>query len=289
MYISLFLKYMAWRGKAVDISSVDIYPAGMLNKTSNNTFLFDNIWCACIESFLESLHYSDLNKQREICGKTFDELSKYTTPEEHTDNILWWNGESFTSNGQELHNLIRRAYKALFVQNIDFQTALLSTGNHLLFSSKEVKGSLLSGKDTGKILTDLREQSYHILQDNYMLQESFMRKLSASLVERISKEVSSTSGTALTEKGLRISEDCNPEIFPYYCTFFIDISAVSIKCGDEEKMLSLDVGAKMDNDTRTETIHIGTLSDMKKFISDRTLSHRIFKILLEDYDILSRM
>ena len=68
MFRKLKIKWLVWRGKAVDIWSKSAYPADVLSNLSNNSFCFDGIACGSMEGFLQSLKYKDTDKQQQICG-----------------------------------------------------------------------------------------------------------------------------------------------------------------------------------------------------------------------------
>lgn len=62
----LYIKYLIWRGKAIDIWSKSEYPSDVLSNLCGNRFLFDGVECGSMEGFLQSLKYKEEEKQRQM-------------------------------------------------------------------------------------------------------------------------------------------------------------------------------------------------------------------------------
>ena len=57
----LFIKWLVWRGKAIDIWSKSEYPAGVLSNLCSNGFRFDGMICGSMEGFLQSPDFGGFN------------------------------------------------------------------------------------------------------------------------------------------------------------------------------------------------------------------------------------
>lgn len=138
MFRKLYLKWLAWRGKAIDIRSKKTYPAGVLSNLYSNEFRFGNIKWDRMESFLHSLKQEDTNKQQ-----------------------IWWNGQTLDRHSEEYQDLIRQAYQAMFEQNERFRAALMSTRGKTLFHSRGERNPYktpLTAHEFCTILTELRDK-----------------------------------------------------------------------------------------------------------------------------------
>lgn len=59
-YLSkLYVKWLVWCGKAIDIGSKGLYPANVLSNLCGNKFEIDGFQCGSMEGFLQSLKYAD--------------------------------------------------------------------------------------------------------------------------------------------------------------------------------------------------------------------------------------
>lgn len=121
----LYIKWLVWRGKAVDIWSKSDYPADVLSNLCSNGFRFDGMVCGSMEGLLQSLKQKD--KQRQICSMKGKNAKKMTSTGWQTDQIVWWKGVAIDRQSEEYKQLVRRAYQAMFEQNERFRTALMST------------------------------------------------------------------------------------------------------------------------------------------------------------------
>jgi len=156
---------LIWRGKAIDIWSKSKYPADVLSNLCDNRFQFDEVECASMEGFLQSLKYKDENKQRQICAMNGKEAKRMTNADWQTDQIVWWKGVAVDRQSDDYQRLIRHAYQALFVQNERFRTALLSTKGQDLYHSQGESDSfktILTEKEFCRILTNLRDRPEQI-------------------------------------------------------------------------------------------------------------------------------
>lgn len=156
----LYVKWLVWRGKAVDIWSKSAYPADVLSNLCNNAFRFDGMACGSMEGFLQSLKQKDKDKQRQICSMNGKDAKKMTTTDWQADQIVWWNGMAIERQSEEYKRLVRRAYQALFEQNERFRTALMATRGQELFHSRGESNpfkTILTEKELCQVLTELRD------------------------------------------------------------------------------------------------------------------------------------
>lgn len=135
MFRRLKIKWLVWRGKAVDIWSKSVYPADVLSNLSNNNFCFDDIDCGSMEGFLQSLKYEDIDKQRQICGMPGKEAKKMSVTDWQRDQVVWWKRQKIDRQGEAFVKLVTRAYQAMFSQNERFRNALMSTRGKILYHS----------------------------------------------------------------------------------------------------------------------------------------------------------
>ena len=68
MFKRLFVKWLVWWGRGIDIWSKSEYLADVLSNLCSNGFRFDGMVCGSMEGFLQSLKQKDKDKQRQICS-----------------------------------------------------------------------------------------------------------------------------------------------------------------------------------------------------------------------------
>lgn len=156
----LYIKWLVWRGKAVDIWSKSDYPADVLSNLCSNGFRFEGMVCGSMEGFLQSLKQKDKEKQRQICQMKGKNAKKMTSTGWQTDQIVWWKGETIDRQSEQYMQLIRRAYQAMFNQNERFRTALMSTRGMELYHSRGESNpfkTILTEHELCQILTELRD------------------------------------------------------------------------------------------------------------------------------------
>ena len=130
------VKFMVWRGKAVDVWSKSAYPANVLSNLHNNCFLFDGVICNSMEGFLQSLKQKDCVKQRQICGLEGKEAKKMSSVEWQNNQVVWWKGKAINRQSEMYLQLVRRAYWAMLEQNKCFTTALIATQSKRLYHTR---------------------------------------------------------------------------------------------------------------------------------------------------------
>lgn len=119
----------------MDIGSGNGWPAGALSNFSPHPFVIDNIECASMEGFLQSLKFSNPDMQKEVC-KMVGKQAKFKGKKKkwHKTQTLYWQGQEIKRDSKEYQQLLDRAFKAL-AANESFKKALLATGNATLTHS----------------------------------------------------------------------------------------------------------------------------------------------------------
>ena len=160
MFRRLYIKWLVWRGKAIDIWSKSGYPAGVLSNLCSNSFRFDGMVCGSMEGFLQSLKQKEKDKQRQICSMKGKKAKKMTSTGWQTEQVVWWKGVAIDRQSEEYLQLVRQAYQAMFDQNERFRTALMSTRGMTLFHSRGESNpfkTILTEKELCQILTEMRD------------------------------------------------------------------------------------------------------------------------------------
>lgn len=108
------------------------YPAGNLSNFTPHPFVIDDIECASMEGFLQSLKFKDKEMQAHVCKLTGRIAKrKGSNKKWFRTQTLYWNGVEYKRDSQEYQNLLDRAFDALS-QNKSFQKALLATNDAVL-------------------------------------------------------------------------------------------------------------------------------------------------------------
>ena len=175
MFRKLYIKWLVWRGKAVDIWSKSKYPADVLSNLCSNEFCFDGIMCGSMEGFLQSLKQKDEDKQCQICSMKGKSAKNMSSTGWQTDQIVWWKGVAIDRQSREFQKLVRKAYQAMFNQNERFRTALMSTRGMTLFHSRGEANpykTILTPLEFCTILTELRDN--YDMRDKGIVQKECM-------------------------------------------------------------------------------------------------------------------
>ena len=160
MFKRFYVKWLVWRGKAVDIWSKSEYPADVLSNLCSNGFRFDGMVCGSMEGFLQLLKQKDKDKQRQICSMKGKNAKKMTSTGWQTDQIVWWRGNPIDRQSQDFYNFISAAYLSMFEQNERFHTALMSTRDMTLYHSRGEQNpykTILTESEFCQILTKMRD------------------------------------------------------------------------------------------------------------------------------------
>ena len=121
----------------MDIGAGKTYPAGALSNFSPHPFVLDGINIASMEGFLQSLKFSNPEKQAQVCGLV-GKMAKFTGKRKRwqRDGILWWRGKEVDRYSREYQDLLDRAYAAMFDQNESARKSLLASGNAVFRHSR---------------------------------------------------------------------------------------------------------------------------------------------------------
>lgn len=119
----------------MDIGSGNGWPAAALSNFSPHPFVIDDIECASMEGFLQSLKFSNPDMQKEVC-KMVGKQAKFKGKKKkwYKTQTLYWQGQEIKRDSEEYQQLLDRAFKAL-AANESFKKALLATGNATLTHS----------------------------------------------------------------------------------------------------------------------------------------------------------
>ena len=108
----------------LDIHSKGDYPSDALSNFYPHAFELDGIACASMEGFLQSLKFSDCERQLFVCGldgKNAKEAG--LNVDWRSEQALYWRGLSIDRPEKAYQDLITRAYNAMFT-NTAFRDAL---------------------------------------------------------------------------------------------------------------------------------------------------------------------
>lgn len=143
----------------MDISSGSGYPASSLSNFAPHEFIIDNIKCASMEGFLQSLKFQNPDMQKYVCslvGKAAKFKGK-NKKWQKTGN-LYWQGKIIPRNSESYQELLDKAYNAL-AKNQSFKKALLATGNATLTHSigkTKISETILTKTEFVSRLTKIR-------------------------------------------------------------------------------------------------------------------------------------
>lgn len=149
----------------MDIASGSRYPASSLSNFAPHEFEIDNIKCASMEGFLQSLKFQNPEMQKYVCslvGKAAKFKGK-NKKWQKTGN-LYWQGEVIKRDSERYQELLDKAYNAL-AKNQSFKKALLATGNATLTHSigkTKISETILTKTEFVSRLTKIRAE---LMQD----------------------------------------------------------------------------------------------------------------------------
>ncbi len=125
-YVCEKCKYSLNNSKVIDISFSSKGLAKALSNLCPYSFTFDDVYCASMESFIQSLKVKEPNVQREVCSKTgpfcysiremFDDWRK--------TQKVYWKGKEICRQNYEYTSLLIKAYEALVNQSPLYYYAL---------------------------------------------------------------------------------------------------------------------------------------------------------------------
>ncbi len=161
LFKRLYVKWRIYSGKAIDIWSKSAYPADVLSNLHGNEFCFDGIICGSMEGFLQSLKYKDPDMQKHICSMKGKNAKNISICDWQTNQTVWWRGKAIDRQSKEFLVLVRRAYQAMFEQNKNFRSALMSTRGMTLYHTRGEHNSfktILTENEFCSVLTNIRDQ-----------------------------------------------------------------------------------------------------------------------------------
>lgn len=145
----------------VDIYSKGKYPSDALSNFAEHHFVLDEVACASMEGFLQSLKYRSPVKQAKICALA-GKNAKKAGEQKHLwklSKTVWWQGKAYDLFSDDLQRLIDRAYDELYRQCPQFRQALLDTEGSVLVHSmgkKNMKETILTEYQFVRRLDHLR-------------------------------------------------------------------------------------------------------------------------------------
>lgn len=155
----IYVKWLCWTGKAIDISSTSMYPAGVLSNFTPYTFTFRGIEFTSMESLLQGLKFKGVETQNAVFQKVGVKAKMRGKKRKwYLDQTLYWQGTPIKRDSAEYRALVKEAFEALS-QNIDFQKALLATGDKTLYHTmgkSDPTRTILTEEEFCEILTKVR-------------------------------------------------------------------------------------------------------------------------------------
>lgn len=287
----LYVKYQVWRGKAIDIGFNNDYPANVLSNESDNAFILDGYGCASMESFMRSLSRRDQREQQIVCRMRGCDAKALGYDGTYAQT-LYWNGRSFPRDSRETCDLIRRAYKALFVQNDNFQTALLATqGKWLYCTESRQRYDIACERTFTSILGHLRNHSHEILSEFLQQQTEAIKTITTQLIRRATAVLRPVvEGERMTEP-TGISIPANIELFPRGFAFHIVITPPRLTPENAKCTCRLGLMEARVSDTiytYSRPIGFGTPSYLIGMLATDKMKSKITRILLNGFDHLNR-
>lgn len=149
----------------LDVNSGELYPSNVLSNMCDNSFEMDGVLCVSKESFLQSLKYSDHQKQVQICGLKGELAQRHSTKEWINEQKLWWRSQAYHRQSCAYYDLVRRAYLAMFQQNHRFRCALLLTAGEKLVNEKgqeDKSETILTASEFCTILMEVMDESEYV-------------------------------------------------------------------------------------------------------------------------------
>lgn len=146
-------------GKAVDISSDGSYPGDVLSNFTPYTFTFRGIEFTSMESLLQGLKFEGVETQNSVFQRVGVKAKLRGKKRKwYLDQTLYWQGIPMKRDSDEYKNIVREAFYAL-AENIDFQKALLATGDKTLYHTmgkSDPTRTILTEDEFCSILTEVR-------------------------------------------------------------------------------------------------------------------------------------
>ena len=117
----------------MDIRFNKEYPSCMLSNLAAHEFIIDDVLCASMEGFLQSLKFENEEEQIKICKLSgFEARNAGQRKNWQETQILYWQGIPYRRDSFEYQVLLDRVYLKLFDSCNEFKIALKATGNENL-------------------------------------------------------------------------------------------------------------------------------------------------------------
>ena len=153
----------------MDIGSGSGWPSCALSNFAPHPFVIDDVVCASMEGFLQSLKFKEPEMQVEVC-KLVGKAAKFKGKKKKwwQTQTLFWQGQTFKRDSKEYQELLDKAFDALST-NTSFQKALLATGTatltHSIGKTKQQE-TVLTRQEFCSRLTKIRERLRKEVKDN---------------------------------------------------------------------------------------------------------------------------
>jgi predicted NAD-dependent protein-ADP-ribosyltransferase YbiA (DUF1768 family) len=145
---------------SLDIKSKAPYPAGSLSNFAPHSFVLDDVRCASMEGFLQSLKIEDKAEQDRVCGLAGPVAQSVGRKYDwRIAATLWWRGKGHDRLSAAYQALLDRAYQALFDQSESFRAALAASGDARLthtIGKSDPHGTILTADELCSRLERLR-------------------------------------------------------------------------------------------------------------------------------------
>lgn len=129
-------------------------------------FVYDDVECASIEGWIQSLKSPDVDVQLEVCalsGRTAKRAGR-KLPDWREGGVLYWKGEPIIRDSQEYIDFVTDVYRTMSAANEEFRNWLISTGDatltHKVGSSVKAE-TILTEKEFCDILTAIRNDLHY--------------------------------------------------------------------------------------------------------------------------------
>lgn len=144
----------------LNIYSKGKYPASCLSNFAPHAFCIDGVECASMEGFLQSLKFSDKEKQLEVC-KMVGKQAKITGSLMQWRDVLYWQGNPVNRYSKEYQALLLKAFNELR-KNKDFAKALIHSRGKVLIHTTghwfNKRKTVLTSVEFCRILTHIRKE-----------------------------------------------------------------------------------------------------------------------------------
>lgn len=152
-----------FESNTIDIHSKGSFPSNVLSNFHESKFTLDGIQINSMEGFLQSLKTSDINLQNKICQLTgkFAKQAGEDLALQFDHKTVFWQGKIIDRFSEDYDNLLQRAYRAKFDQDLLFRSALEATKDKTLIHSigkHSKEETILTEEEFINLLNHLRNQ-----------------------------------------------------------------------------------------------------------------------------------